>query len=377
MGWAFGAVGHGSDRYFAGLLDALRPRVNLLQGAVVADADADLPAQTDGAVKAVARTGDSLWRRRQGFYDEGRRFLKSSPNAVVATHFAPYAAPLRSLLRRTAHVVHFHGPWAAESRVEGGNLLAVWAKHRIECGVYRSADRCITLSQAFADVLVRDYCVRPDSIQVIPGGIHPMAWDCGVSRSEARDHLGWPIDRPIILCVRRLSRRMGIGNLIEAVSHIKKSHPEALVIIGGSGALREELQQQIISLGNGEHVRLIGFVTEVNLPFAYRAADMTIVPTQSLEGFGLVAVESLAAGTPVMVTPVGGLPEVVNELQTDLVLEGCDANAIAAGIASALSGSLQLPAGDACRAYARERFDWSVIAEKVLDVYRETHAAYE
>ena len=102
-----------------------------------------------------------------------------------------------------------------------------------------------------------------------------------------------------------------------------------------------------------------------------------MVPTVALEGFGLITVESLASGTPVLVTPVGGLPEAVAGLSPNLVLPETGANAIAAGLAGALNGSLQLPDADACRRYARENFDNSVIAKRVASVYSEAIAAGE
>jgi glycosyltransferase involved in cell wall biosynthesis len=93
------------------------------------------------------------------------------------------------------------------------------------------------------------------------------------------------------------------------------------------------------------------------------------VPTECLEGFGLVAAESLAAGTPVLVTPSGGLPEVVEDLSKDLILPGCGRNVIAAGLIDALRGRIQLPDADRCQAFAA-RFDWRRIAAQTADIYR-------
>ena len=75
-------------------------------------------------------------------------------------------------------------------------------------------------------------------------------------------------------------------------------------------------------LGLQDHVRLLGHVPEADLPLAYRAADLTVMPTASLEGFGLSVIESLAAGTPVLATPVGGMLDILPPLGEQLVLEG-------------------------------------------------------
>ncbi|MFL5516929.1 MAG: glycosyltransferase, partial [Gemmatimonadales bacterium] len=119
------------------------------------------------------------------------------------------------------------------------------------------------------------------------------------------------------------------------------------------------------------HVRLLGRLSDAQLPLAYRAADMTVVPTVALEGFGLIAVESLAAGTPVLVTPVGGLPEVVAALSPALVLEGTGSAPLADGVLRALGGDLALPSADACREYVRAHFDARTAAGRTAEVYRE------
>jgi glycosyltransferase involved in cell wall biosynthesis len=118
-------------------------------------------------------------------------------------------------------------------------------------------------------------------------------------------------------------------------------------------------------------VTLAGFVPDETVPLWYRAADLSVVPTVSLEGFGLTTIESLAAGTPVLVTPVGGLPEAVAPLSRDLVLPSGGFKAIGEGMADALLGRLKLPDEEACRKYARENFDRPVVAAQVAQIYRE------
>jgi glycosyltransferase involved in cell wall biosynthesis len=95
------------------------------------------------------------------------------------------------------------------------------------------------------------------------------------------------------------------------------------------------------------------------------------VPTLSLEGFGLVAAEAIAAGTPSMVTPVGGLPEVVSALSAQLVFASCHPEAIAAGLLAALEGSIALPSESACRQFAMDHFSASLMARRTAAVYRQ------
>ena len=290
---------------------------------------------------------------------------------VVASHFALYAFPVLDLLGDRPLVVHFHGPWAEESAVEGSPAATVRLKALIERTVYRRAARCIVLSSAFRDVLHRTYGVPLYRIRIVPGGVDVDRFATGLTRAEARRHLGWAVDRPTVLSVRRLAPRMGLEALVEAAALVVQEHPELQVRIAGKGPLRAKLQQQIAAAGLNAHVRLVGFVPDEDLPVAYRAADVSIVPTQALEGFGLITLESLAAGTPVLVTPVGGLPETVRDLDPALMLRDTSVEAIADGLRAVLTGRFAQLSGEPCQAYVRERFAWPVIAEQVAAVYRE------
>jgi glycosyltransferase involved in cell wall biosynthesis len=155
------------------------------------------------------------------------------------------------------------------------------------------------------------------------------------------------------------------------MGYVSDRHPEALLLIAGKGPLREELSTTIRENDLENHVRLLGFVPDDDLPFAYRAANFSVVPTTRHEGFGLITIESLAAGTPVLVTPVGGLPETVTGLSDDLVLPDASTDALRSGLAAGLGKQLNLPTPDECRRHTRSRFDWPVIAREVRTVYEE------
>jgi len=295
-------------------------------------------------------------------------FTERSPD-LVASHFALYTLPWLDLLDDVPLVVHFHGPWAAEGRVEASSSPSVHLKKQIEQVVYGRANRIIVLSDAFRAVLQDAYGVSSDRIVRIPGGVDVEAFDVAATPKEACARLGWPLDRPIVFAVRRLAKRMGLENLIEAVARLRRDVPDVLLLIAGKGPLHGALSAQIYEHGLQESVHLLGFVSDEDLPYAYRGAALSIVPTIALEGFGLITIESLAAGTPVLVTPVGGLPEVVSPLSTDLVLAGPSPAELSDGLRQALLAPEALPSSVACRSYARAQFDWSVIAHRTRNVY--------
>lgn len=296
--------------------------------------------------------------------------LRRQAPDLVASHFALNTVGALPALRNLPMVVHFHGPWALESAAEGAGPLAVRLKFMVERLVYHRATRFVVLSRSFAAILAERYGVPPERIHRVPGGVDAERYDLPDSRQRARARLGWPQGRPTVLTVRRLVKRMGLTALVDAMVELRRRVPDVLLVVAGRGPEAAALQDRIGALGLEEHVRMLGFVPDAHLPLAYRAADLCVMPSQALEGFGLTALESLAAGTPVMVTPVGGLPEVVEGLDGDLVLAGTDARSIGIGLAEALTGVRRLPGTDACRTLARSHFDWPVIAARTAAVYR-------
>jgi glycosyltransferase involved in cell wall biosynthesis len=253
--------------------------------------------------------------------------------------------------------------------VEGGGLLATRGKKWVEQRVYDRSRHFIVLSRAFRDVLAQEYDIAHERISIVPGGVECARFGKVGSQREERMQLNLPLDRPIVFTVRRLAPRMGLSALLDSIVEVRKRVPEVLVLIAGKGPQAAELDARIKALNLTQHVRLLGFVPDDALPGAYRAANLSVVPTESLEGFGLVAAESLAAGTPAMVTPIGGLPEVVEELNPNLVLPGSGAATLAEGISAALLGTAKLPDEVECREFS-QRYDWSRIAARTAAVYR-------
>lgn len=358
----------GLPRYYYDLVQAAPVQDIGIHG-LVAGSD-DVVRSSGGVVEAFAPISAPLPRRLLAARRAIRGAMESYKPDLMVSHFALYTfAGLGAF--RCPMVVHFHGPWAFESAVEGQAGLRRRAKIELEKRVYARASRFIVLSQAFADVLTESFGVPADRVRIIPGGVDLERFDVPLSRAQARDKLGWPQDRKIIVAVRRLVRRMGIDNLVEAIGRIVPHHPEVLVMIGGKGPLAEELKAAISRKGLDDHVKLLGFISNDDLPLAYRAADMSVVPTVALEGFGLIAAESLAAGTPALVTPVGGLPEVVEKLDPNLIFAGIGVDALTERFNAILEGRITLPDAATCRAYAHEHFAWANVTRQIRAVYAE------
>ncbi|HBJ34309.1 MAG TPA: glycosyltransferase family 1 protein, partial [Planctomycetaceae bacterium] len=181
---------------------------------------------------------------------------------TFVSHHASVSRSLVPLLCEVPHVVHFQGPWADEAAIEGAPRWKAFLQRRAERQAYHSADRIITLSTAFAELVVERYGVSPDVVRVVPGAVDAAAADPGISRAEARQRLGWPLNRPILISIRRLVKRVGIDVLIESTRQLVAKHPDLLVLIGGTGPLQGELAAAIERHGLAGNVRLLGFVPD-------------------------------------------------------------------------------------------------------------------
>lgn len=216
----------------------------------------------------------------------------------------------------------------------------------------------------------------PDRICTIPPGVDLQLFAPG-DRGAARRQLGLPADRPIVLFVGRIDPIKGIDVLLETARLLTQSEPSPLfVVIGGS--LDEqgepidelaELARQAADLGISKHLRFVGSVPQDGLPAFYRAADVAIVPSR-YESFGLVAVEAMACGTPVVAARAGGLRFTVEEDVAGYLVPPRSADAFAAAINRILRDpARQAALGSGARACA-ERFAWPAVAAEVLQVYQ-------
>ncbi|WP_433208613.1 glycosyltransferase family 4 protein [Nocardia sp. CA-107356] len=349
----FSAAPGGLNRYFTELFHALARQSGIT-----------VSAAAFGAVAAGAPPGARSWGRTGGSTIDRARtaFLERTElhrADVLDRHFALYGPTAFTRRGRVPLVVHFHGPWAAESRLTGQAEFGARAKYLIERIRYTGADRFVVLSTHFRDVLSVDYRVPVDRIRVIPPGVD-------LTRFRASPIPAGP--RRTVLCVRRLERRMGIDTLLRCWPGVVAEHPDANLVLVGTGTAEGELRAQAAGAGLGDSITFAGNVDDHELTEWYGQAELTVVPTTALEGFGLIALESLAAGRAPIVTDCGGLPDSVRGLDSSLIVPARDADAFGARIVAALNGGLPTP--EQCRSHA-ETFSWDVTAERHLTMYQE------
>lgn len=367
VGW-FPKTPGGLERYIYELTQKLAANQDSVElcGVGLPDSEPNFPIKLTNLASPDTPIWQRLWSIRTNF----KKTRTGKPD-VINLHFALYSFPILDILPKGVPITfNFHGPWASESQQEiVEQKLSVFLKQQlIEQRTYKRCDRFIVLSKAFGKILHQEYQVPWHKINIIPGGVDVTRFQPNLSPQEARAQLGWPQDRPILFTSRRLVHRVGLDKLLTALAIIKVRIPDIMLAIGGRGPLQAALQQQATELGLNDQVRFLGFLPDDLLPIAYRAAHLSVMPSQSFEGFGLAIVESLACGTPVLCTPIGGMPEILQPFSPDLITSSAEVSAIADRIEQVLLSKVPMPSSEACRQYAVTHFNWDKIAQDVRKV---------
>ncbi|MEA3422002.1 MAG: glycosyltransferase, partial [Acidobacteriota bacterium] len=185
-----------------------------------------------------------------------------------------------------------------------------------------------------------------------------------IPMNEARERLGLEKKRKIILNISRLHEEKGQKYLIETIKKVLEHRKDVLCIIGGSGPLKDKLERQVNDLNLQDHVKLIGFIPDELLSIWMNACDLFVMPSLS-ESFGVVQIEAMACGKPVVATYNGGSEEIITYEDYGLLCEPADLDKMAEKILIALNTDWD---GGKILEYAK-RFTWENVAMKIMEVY--------
>ncbi len=200
----------------------------------------------------------------------------------------------------------------------------------MEKKVLKKCEKIVVLSEFTQEKLCSTYKIPAQKISMIPGGVDLKRFQPAADRLEIRRRLSIPQEKVILFSVRNLVQRMGLDNLIFAMKEVVKAAPDVHLVLGGEGAIRNDLKALAKSLEVEDFVQFAGFVPEEDLPDYYRMADLFVLPTRELEGFGLVTLEAMASGVPVLGTPVGGTKEIIAKFDSDYLFKDTDPDSMAA-----------------------------------------------
>jgi D-inositol-3-phosphate glycosyltransferase len=287
-------------------------------------------------------------------------------SGMVAEYLRPYwEAP---------NVLMFHTTADMKNAVLGGGELESEFRRDTEHELIKTADSLIAANPDERSDLVWKRGAEEDRVCTIPPGV-----DLSLFRPhdyhESRRRLGWSIKERIVLYVGRIDPIKGIDTLVDTMPLVQE--PELhYVLIGGDldedgnpiGPLAA-VQDRVAAMGMSRRCRFLGAQPQGLLPLYYSASDVVAVPSR-YESFGLVAVEAMATGTPVIASSVGGLMFTVEDGRNGLLVPLGNTQALARAIDRLLEDDDFREAMSVNAVQDAQRFSWDAVAQQVLYVYQ-------
>lgn len=358
-----GAGGSGAERVLDAHVRALRARGHQL---LVLCPDRARAAPSDVATRAVGWSATTPWRALAAARPE---LARGGVDAVVLHHPLPGTLLADAAERaRVPVLVLVHSPWREEYEIRGGRGLRGRLFGRVRADLERRvltrARRVCAMSRFMAARVVAAHGLPAERVRIVPGGVDRVSFVEPTDRRAVRRRLALLETGPLLFCLRNLEPRMGIEHLLGAMPAVLARHPDAHLVIGGDGPLAATLRERTSALGLDAAVRFIGFVPESELPQFYAAADVFVLPSEGLEGFGLVTLESLACGTPVIGTRVGATPELLEPLDPALLADAPTPDALARAILAFLARGDRASLATRCRAHTAP-YAWDRVAERL------------
>lgn len=267
------------------------------------------------------------------------------------------------------HVAMFHTLGEVKNRARGTEHESP-ERIRAEGDIARAADRIVAASTHERGLLTSLYGARDEAIVVVPCGVD-LDHFTPMDKPGARRALGLRDGERIILFVGRIEPLKGIDVLISAAAQLHEDENFRVLIVGGDARAEAEVAQLRAlaeRLGVDHHIAFVGAVDHEELPLYYNAADVCVVPSY-YESFGLVAVESMACGTPVVASRVGGLASTISDGETGYLIPWRCPEPFAERLELLLDNDeLRASFGRAARE-AVERYRWANVADAVAEMY--------
>ena len=307
-----------------------------------------------------------------GFLEEMQEFTRRNSLTYRAVHshywLSGWLGRAFSEWLDIPHVITFHTLSRIKMQSRPGEREP-WQRQEVEEQLIASADRIVAFSPHERDAMARLYGADVSRIHLAPCGV-----DLGtfrpLDREESRRQLGLNGDK-VLLYVGRIESLKGVELLVRTTAHLDTCEPVRVLVVGDDNGQDREvdrLRELAETLEVGESIDFVGRVAQDQLPVYYSAADVCVVPS-FYESFGLAALESMACGTPVVASRVGGLSTVIQHGSTGYLKSWRCPEAFANSLEMLISSkSLQHSMGLAARRRA-EDMSWDKVAEQIAGVY--------
>ncbi len=320
---------------------------------------------------------------------DGFDVVRVRPRMVVLR--TPIAPRIRALVRSLpADIIHAHLPpplsahYAADAAEARGRPLVLTYHCDVEIpsplgslveAIYRRSLGTSTLERATKVIVTtRTYAATSRTVWrqnpvVIPNAVDARRFDPAIDGMAMRQKLKIPLDRPVALLVGRIVPHKGVEHFIEAAREL----PEVQFLIAGEGSSLEAMEHLADSLGVKDRVRFLGRISQDNLPKVYAACDLFVLPSVSrLEAFGIVALEAMATGKPVVVADIPGVREVIDDGREGLLADPVNPRDLAEKMRRLVDDpALRREMGRLAREKVLANFTVDKVADQILKVYQD------
>ena len=312
-----------------------------------------------------------------------KNILRSEPINLIHIHnpLIGFIALLLPNLWKIPKVYHFHSSWLDEERInslskEKRSLnLKLQLIRIIEWTCYKFSGTILFLSEYSKKRFKEYFSFSRSNLVIIPGGVDLKEFQPLRTKDnlyEQRRLLNIEEKPLTILTVRRLEERMGLENLVLATEILIKKFPDIdfQLIIVGKGSLRKRLEDLITEKKLSKVIKLSGLVSREKLPIYFKVADLFVLPTTAIEGFGIVTAEAFASGLAVMGTPVGATIEILEQIDKNLIFEGTSPESLSKGLEIFLKNpEFFSNLKSKCRETAEKYYSWEKVTDQTEEVF--------
>ncbi|MFP4056674.1 MAG: glycosyltransferase family 4 protein [Candidatus Brocadiia bacterium] len=290
---------------------------------------------------------------------------------------------------RSARIYYFLAPLSEEHLLQVRGLLETERRPMVRLMThlsaaytarYRATQQRLAILHSDATACPSEYSrellyeavprMRGRRVRLVPLGVDTSRFRPAEDRLALRQELGWAAHETVLFTARRLVPRTGVGHLVRAVGIASEHNPDLRLVVAGKGPLRGRLEG--LARRAGARVDFVGLLSSEELIRHYQASDLFVLPSLDLEAFGLVILESMACGTPVLATNRCAMPELLRPLDERLLIPRDDAPAIADTL---LGVGAQVAAEPGfrqrCRDYVVSNYSWDHTARGFEELARE------
>lgn len=343
----------GAERFVKEVVERLSNRYRFI--VITAKLCSDLPDREDTGEYKIIRIGKgNKWDKLRYIWLAPLEAKKYNPQIIHAVMESYAGLALWRAKKAVSNVKRI-------LTLQSGDLDAkIWSKMPILWkGIHRSPDEITAISNFLADRAKR---LGAKNIEVVPNGVDFTQIEPVLKIGDVKHD---------IVCVARLSWEKDHKNLVAAMPKILEKYSDTKLILVGDGPLREKIENQIKELKLENSVKLLGNLSHKEALCVLAKGDVSICPSLA-EGLGIVFIEAQACGVPVIGTRVGGIPDVIEDGKTGILIEPSSSEQIANAIVKIfeMSSEKRKEMIELAKINARRNFSWDVSVEKIDNIYQ-------